>query len=520
MLPPIESIDYMFIRSFCEEDEAFDADLPLMLQDFFIHEGEAILEYSSYVYADDSFENSGALRGIRYKFLNLLLAGARHGGEYAAEMLCRIYKIYYRREYNQLKRFKTLSLSELESFDSEGELFAITAARILTIAPFMGIDVDPECRFVQDDIDEILEDKAYGYKHVPDFLEFKEGVFDKASEDAQELLDRLKKADRDYYFNNPIQKFMFGVLRYLGVPSDFDLLCEPFFEADRREYSITFAILRSIWPKKAFSDQELEFYHGLYRILNIFIDHLVLLDEDIDMMLGRYDKFSHELERSLYRPAKKNPVKVARSVAGGKLSEPVKPGAVTTKPLASDLQGASTVEKEKDEESERLRSIIRAKDQTIGQLNRLYREASEREKQNRIDQESWSTDREELVKLREYLYHLTEEDLDKTEVSQKMMEQEISGKRIAIVGGHDNWAGYLRERFPQWVFVKPGISNTLPEQAVLNTEYVFFFTDTLSHGTYNKFVKTVRNHKIPFGYLHGTNIPMTVRQIYEAVKNR
>ena len=176
MLQPIESIDYLFVRSFCEEDWDFDSDLPLMIRDLMLHEQEKILDYSRFVYADDSFENSGALSGMRYKFLNILLAAARHGSDYAAEMLCRIYKIYYRKEYNQLKRFKTLSYSELTGFDNDEELFETISARILTIAPFMGIDVSPECILAQDDIEEVLEDARFGFKTKPDWLEFKDGL--------------------------------------------------------------------------------------------------------------------------------------------------------------------------------------------------------------------------------------------------------------------------------------------------------------------------------------------------------
>ena len=39
----------------------------------------------------------GALRDkhIAYKILNIMLAAARHGDDYAREMLCRIYKVYF-----------------------------------------------------------------------------------------------------------------------------------------------------------------------------------------------------------------------------------------------------------------------------------------------------------------------------------------------------------------------------------------------------------------------------------------
>ena len=59
MLQPIESADYLFVRSFCAEDTDFDNDLPIMIQDFLLHENEKILVYSGFIYADDSFANSG-----------------------------------------------------------------------------------------------------------------------------------------------------------------------------------------------------------------------------------------------------------------------------------------------------------------------------------------------------------------------------------------------------------------------------------------------------------------------------
>ena len=253
MLKPQESIDYLFIRSFCEEDDSFDADLPLIVRDFLLHENEKLLEYSQYIYADDSLANSGAVTGLRYKFLNLLLSAARHGSDYAAEVLCRIYKIYYRKEYNQLKRFKKLSYDELLGFDTEEEMFETTAARILTIAPFMGIEVDPECHLVSGDIKDVLEDRTFGFMYKPEEFSFKDGVFPQAQQDAKELLERLGKNKPRYYsVDGPVRKFMWKVYEYHQVPSDFDLLCESHFESDIREYSVTIALLRSVWPNKTF----------------------------------------------------------------------------------------------------------------------------------------------------------------------------------------------------------------------------------------------------------------------------
>ena len=426
-------------------------------------------------------------------------------------MICRIYKIYYRKEYNQLKRFKTLSYDELVAFETDEELFATIAARILTVAPFMGIDVDPECILVKDDVEEILDDETYGYKTDPDFFHFKDGVFEQASGEARELLERLKKENPNFFFDNDVQKFFWKVFKYHGVPTDFDLICEPYFVRDEREYAVTIALLKSLWPKRTFSDRELMFFRALYRILNIFIDHLGFFDEKVDLMIGREDKFEFELELSRYDPKKQ---KVARAVAGGSGKTKL------TSAGKTDNTSADDGTHELYSQIEHLQAELRAKNQTIEQLNRMYREASEKEKQNRIDTDSWEGDCQELKRLREQVYHMTREDLPDQSISPEEMEEAIRGRRIVIVGGHDNWTGFLKEKFPDWTYIKPGVTNTVHENAVMHADYLFFFTDTISHGAYNKFLKVVRTHEIPFGYLHGTNIPETVRQVFETMKEK
>jgi hypothetical protein len=98
-----------------------------------------------------------------YKLLNTILAAARQGDSYAREMLCRMYKIYYKKEYNQLKRFRQISYDELRAFENEEEIFEETAARILTICPFMGIEILDDCEFAAKDVEEILNDEEFQY---------------------------------------------------------------------------------------------------------------------------------------------------------------------------------------------------------------------------------------------------------------------------------------------------------------------------------------------------------------------
>ena len=47
---------------------------------------------------------------------------------------------------------------------------------------------------------------------------------------------------------------------------------------------------------------------------------------------------------------------------------------------------------------------------------------------------------------------------------------------------------------------------------------VFFYSDYLNHKSYNKCVAMLRENNIPFGYLHGVNPDITIKQIYDSLE--
>lgn len=164
MLKNTEPLDYMFVHTFGEDSFAFDNDYPFIALDFLKHAYPIIEQYSNTIYADDSMYKWSPDKGMLYKLLNAILAAARQGDSYAREMLCRMYKIYYKKEYNQLKRFRQISYDELRAFENKEEIFEETAARILTICPFMGIEILDDCEFAAEDVEEILNDEEFQYK--------------------------------------------------------------------------------------------------------------------------------------------------------------------------------------------------------------------------------------------------------------------------------------------------------------------------------------------------------------------
>ena len=99
------------------------------------------------------------------------------------------------------------------------------------------------------------------------------------------------------------------------------------------------------------------------------------------------------------------------------------------------------------------------------------------------------------------------------------MEEFIQEKKIVIIGGHPNWVNKLRQKFPGWTFLSPKTSGSVDAKLVQNADMVYFFTDTISHSTYGRFIRIVREQQVPFGYIHGINLEANIAQIYEDMKN-
>ena len=120
----------------------------------------------------------------------------------------------------------------------------------------------------------------------------------------------------------------------------------------------------------------------------------------------------------------------------------------------------------------------------------------------------------ELAALREHVYNLTEEDEAKDTVSAEEMKKSLSPLRIIIIGGHKNWRQKMKQEFPDWTYIDATVSGTMETSVVDKADHVYFFTDTISHSTYFKYMNVVKEHGVDFGYIHGVNIENNMRQMY------
>ena len=139
----------------------------------------------------------------------------------------------------------------------------------------------------------------------------------------------------------------------------------------------------------------------------------------------------------------------------------------------------------------------------------------------RKELEALKSEHFENIKMREYLYGLTEED-DISEKEEDLKEeiQALRQSHIVIIGGHDNWTNKLRRIFPDWDYIATENFSTQTASILDNADGVFFFTEYLSHKAYYKYIYYLRDHNLNFGYLHSVNIERTIKQLWASLSNR
>ena len=128
------------------------------------------------------------------------------------------------------------------------------------------------------------------------------------------------------------------------------------------------------------------------------------------------------------------------------------------------------------------------------------------------------TQQKELTALRDHVYNLTEEDEAGETVSAQEMKDYLKTLRIIIIGGHKNWRQKMKQEFPDWTYIDASVSGTMETSVVDKADHVYFFTDTISHSTYFKYMNVVKEHNVDFGYIHGVNIENNMRQMYRELK--
>lgn len=164
------------------------------------------------------------------------------------------------------------------------------------------------------------------------------------------------------------------------------------------------------------------------------------------------------------------------------------------------------------------------KDMRIKELEALLDE----EKQNKLKasktEEEINTLYREVISLREFVYNMTEDGdtncqdpkcIDTTQMDTFI--EKIGNKSVCLLGGNPNWIYKLKNKFPKWKFYKADVS-AIDEAAIKNADYVYFFSGCLSHKNYNHTIRIIKEHNVPFGYIANINIERNMEQFYNDLK--
>ena len=499
--------DEIFVRTFVNEE--METDFPLIANEFLRHVGSDIKKYTDETFGIDSMDVQSPMSALQVKVMNMIFSAARDDDAYAAELIRRMYKIYYRNEYKALKRFRDISYDELCAFENEEEPREITMARILAVTRFFGIGLSLDIPIAFLKIHEYFEeDFSDDYPSDIEYFDIPKKLREQSDKEVEKYfpVDAVenKHCRKNYRKYFDLEKFTGAAFRYFGMVPYYDTECNRTKSSLHNSYTLTRSILSLVYPDRTFTEEEMRLYVLNFRTIQAFSSQIMDFDQDLDAILGREDIWRKEESR--WEPVDETKIKTAN---------------VKEKPalLANVVLKKSEVSNPEalEAEIERLQSDLKVKEQKLIHTQSLYSEARRRIREIETDEEKISDEHEELVKLRNFVYGLTEEDLEISEEDQATMEQKIRGKKIIIIGGHSNWTSQLRQKFPEWKFIKPGVSAANDPHVVLDADYVYFFTDTICHSIYGTFIHIVRTKNIPFGYIHSTNIGKNIQQIYEDV---
>ncbi len=504
VMPDFYAAECFFLNSFVTGQ--MEKDFPIIARDFFINEIDKI---ESYEKVDHHYYTRGAgepIREYRSLVLDLILNAANNGSDYSRNLLYYLHKIYFRNEYKQLKRFSKISGEELLLLSTEGERFEPDkVGRTIVMCKMYNIKMEKSCYPLIMVLNRMHENNVKKYERG------NVSYYDKIQaiyKDQAELVGSLFEKDDYMDLISNASKFTGNVCRYLGYDSLFTEFCGDGGSGMFDSLMSSTAILKKTWPEKKFSNEEIFLYAEIYRLGTILSEVCAkMINETTQLICGN----TTECEEDGYAPRF-----CANDIPNRKrvVEECV------------DSKDKMVIDKKEDEkkqdytqsEVDSLRRKVHALEAEINQLHMEIKGKAKLSDELQVLKKQTDQDRRELVALRNHVYDLTEsENENDDKVSVEEMKKTLEKKKYIIVGGHINWVNKLKAVFPEWTYISPTVSGSVPAAIIDSADKVYFFTDTISHSTYFKYMNVTREHGVDFGYIHGVNIEANMRQMYREI---
>lgn len=509
-----EYAEFAFASHFLYGSVCAQEDFLIILTDFNTKKSGKFEEFLQYVPMLDRVNNATMSPDnfTRQEIIGLLYGGVKAGDEYCREALRMLYKTFYKCEYNQVKRFSIIrseELIELCKDDDKQSIEVFKASRILCMAFVMGIKIDESCRpfyIAIEDMVSTMEEKT----RTEQSLASKIIIDDHLREDLQnsprvdEMVTRTPKdMEGNFLIFNKVNSV---ISRIFSDQGDFteDYLAQSFPLHPIHAVEYLNAIISDMGLSNKFSNEDIMLLTPFVAVINSY----AVLTEGYKNLLYAFLYPNSNLEA--------NPSHIISSLDRLKLTDKAE-----HKEIAIDkihVEESAKMEESQcaslEDEIAELRRRLREKESECTELRAQYKKEREAKKKLELELSERQSEKVELQKLRNYVYYETEEDVSEVRVSYEEMKLSIKDRNVIIIGGNENWTKKLKNEFPNWKFVGAAVSSTITSNIIRNCDKAYFFTDTLGHSNYAKFVDLARIHNIDFSYMHGVNIQKNVEQIY------
>lgn len=507
----IFNCEKFFISSFLTDE--MEEDFPLITSIFLKNEGGDVEKYMDMEYVSAGSTLYRPAQNLCYMYLNAMYRAYKDGSVTAKDLLVYLYKTYHKQEYNRLKKYHDVKfqdlflISDLDkiSADDTPLLGMRSMSRVLCMAKILGVEVSRDCEklylLADDYIDELEQIEN-------SFFEEQQQLFDRMDEDGlmeacyDEAAELLDYGDEMIHYEQMAAELSTNILLTYGYPSDYLLTMS--YEANTAITSYREAIMQYYLVAGDFSYnmKEIAFVNILCRVMDVLLQNITELKHMCKGTVNNAwyrDVCAHEV---LFRPESLP----QRTV-----------GTVSNPALASDTKNTTLPKEDVSvilNELADLRNRLHMSESTVKQLKNQAIEVNHRLQVAESENNGHREERKELIALREYVYNMTEREDSAPSLSTDAMKKALAEKSVLIVGGHTNWVGKLKNEFPNWKFVAPNVSNTVNVSLIQNADKVYFFTDTLGHSNYHKFLNSIREQEVPFGYIHGVNIAANIQYLY------
>jgi hypothetical protein len=248
--PDTSGADYFFLEEFVTEE--MSCDFTAIEQEFLRNCSARLTEFSEVGwYGEDAYWNQSPETTIQKRIMRLIYNGAKIGDDYGLRLIRYLYKLYYKKEYNQIKRFRKISPREIFSLaeDPLGGTDVCAMGRIMGMCRFMNIELDEQCSVLY----------LYLEKRFQEWIAYEEDERN-CTEHNSELFEEC--------------------LRYMGYSADYAGLCKERYNDPTTQMAVTLSILKTMDSKKEYTRDEVLQYMALYDTVSALVDLANRFDQE------------------------------------------------------------------------------------------------------------------------------------------------------------------------------------------------------------------------------------------------